>query len=217
MDTLSELLPDFYSWSDRVAWEGRPGETFLRTGFVAHLPAAGVLALVDPPAVGEGVAGELERLGPPTHVLLTSNWHLRESETLRERWGLEIWLNEIGLAAAATAIDGTFRHRDRLWDAIDVIHLPHVYWPEETALFVRAASVLIVGDALCGGREDLGVSDGEIGIFTTQHILDPQAARLTFTGLLDVPFTAICFGHGAPVLDNPQPALRRFLQRTLLV
>lgn len=216
MEALIELLPGFYTWSDAAPWSGRPGKTFRRTGFAAHLPEAGVLALIDPPGLSDRVVEDLQRLGPPTHVLLTCNWHLRESEACRERWGCELWVNELGLAAAETEIDGMFRNGDLLWGAIDVVHLPHVYWPEETAFFIRGeSSVLVIGDALCGGREDIGVPDGEIGIFTTRHMVDGKAVRLTLTRLLEIPYVAICFGHGAPVLDNPHGVLSRFLQREL--
>lgn len=216
MEALLELSPGFYTWSDTASWSDRPEKTFERTGFAAHLPEAGVLALIDPPRLSEQAAGDLERLGPPTHVLLTCNWHLRESEVCRERWGCKLWINELGLASAEAAMDGTFMHGDLLWGAIDVIHLPHVYWPEETAFFVRdGSSVLVVGDALCGGREDTGVPDGEIGTFSTRHIVDTKMARLTLMRLLEVPCATMCFGHGAPVLEDSHGALRRFLEREM--
>ncbi|MGD0272315.1 MAG: hypothetical protein ABSB96_01065 [Gaiellaceae bacterium] len=218
MEALIELLPGFYTWSDAATWSGRPGKTFKRSGFAVPLPHAGVLALIDPPGLSDRVVDELERLGPPTHVILTCNWHLRESEACRKRWDCELRINELGSATAETEIDGTFRHGDRLWDAIDVIHLPHVYWPEETAFFIAGeSSVLVIGDALCGGREDIGVPNGEIGIFSIRHIADTKAARQTLMGLLEIPCAAICFGHGAPVLDDAHGALHRFLKRELRV
>jgi hypothetical protein len=215
MADLLELLPGFYTWFDAVSWSDRSGRAFERNGLAVHLPEAGVLALIDPPGMGPRSIGFLERLGPPTHVLLTCNWHTRESEAFRERWGCETWINELGLETAETEITGTFRHGDLLWDEIEVIHLPHVYWPEETVFYIRGQSALVVGDALCGGRIDIGVADGEIGIFTTRHIVDVEAARLTLTRLLDLPFATIFFGHGAPVLHDPHGALRRFLKRGL--
>ena len=42
-----------------------------------------ILALVDPLVASADEIRALEALGPPTHVLLTCNWHLRNAEACR--------------------------------------------------------------------------------------------------------------------------------------
>ena len=118
------------------------------------------------------------------------------------------------MAEAETTIDGTFESGDRLWDAVEVIHIPHVGWGEETAFLVeQEKGLLIVGDAVCGGRADIGVPEGEIGIFTNQleAIPDRQKARNSLMGLMEYPFDAICFAHGSPIRHRAKAALQRFL------
>lgn len=77
--------------------------------------------------------------------------------------------------------------------------------------------LLIIGDALVGGRADLGVLDGEIGIhpnrFHMKHLTDIQKARRSLTQLMEYPFDAVCFGHGSPILYQAKAALRRFIDR----
>jgi hypothetical protein len=123
------------------------------------------LALVDPLPLSAEDVQEIEALGRPTHILLTCHYHLRESETYQQRWDCKIYLNQVGLEDAEVPIDETFQDGESLWDVIALIHLPDVWFPEETALLVREGKgVLIIGDALSGGRQDQGIPDGELGI-----------------------------------------------------
>ena len=80
--------------------------------------------------------------------------------------------------------------------------------------------VLYVGDAVCGGREDTGLAEGEVGKYTLMGrtpeqirslIPDLVKARRALERLLELDFDALAFGHAAPVLRNPHAALRRFL------
>ena len=96
----------------------------------------------------------------------------------------------------------------------EVIHIPHVGWTEETAFLVQQENgLLIVGDAVCGGRADIGISEGEIGIFTNQleAISDRRKARNSLVGLMEYPFDTICFAHGSPIRHQAKAALQRFL------
>ena len=100
-----------------------------------------------------------------------------------------------------------------------MIYIPHSGWGEETAFLVeQEQGLLIVGDAVCGGRADIGVPDGEVSIFTTQleAIQDRQKARNSLVGLMEYPFDAICFAHGTPIRHQAKAALQRFLDTNTL-
>ena len=135
---LPELLPGFLMLKDHDSWVGAHSR---RTGYAVHVPSAGVLALIDPPTLSPEECTELEALGPPTHVLLTCNWHLRGGEEHRRRWGCPILIHEAGLLTAETRIDGTFRTGDRLWGAVQVVqHITEFGWPEEAAFLIALGS-----------------------------------------------------------------------------
>ena len=212
---LRHLYGDVYYWIER---HGKSEATYDWNSYAIRIDRADVLALVDPLPLTDTEIRQIEEIGTPTHILLTCSWHLRAGETFRERWGCEIYLNALGLSEAETTIDGTFEGGDRLWDAIQVIHIPHVGWTEETAFLVeQEKGLLIVGDAVCGGRADIGVPEGEIGIFTNQleAISDREKARNSLMGLTAYPFDAICFAHGTPIRHQAKAALQRFLDTNL--
>ena len=105
-----------------------------------------------------------------------------------------------------------------MWDAVEAIDIPHSGWTEETAFLVeQEKGLLIVGDAVCGGRADIGVPEGEISIFTNQleAISDRQKARNSLIGLMQYPFDAVCFAHGTPIRHRAKAALQRFLDTDL--
>jgi glyoxylase-like metal-dependent hydrolase (beta-lactamase superfamily II) len=208
---LHQLYANVYRWTER---HGKGEKTYDWNSYAIHIDGANVLALVDPLPLTSEEIRQLEKIGPPTHILLTCNWHLRESEIYRRRWGCEIYLNKLDLDDAETSIDGTFQGGERLWDAVKIIELPGVNWKEETALLVkRGDGILIIGDAVVGGRADLGVLDGELGVHPPARIADlrNETARKTLDELMEYPFDAMCFGHGTPILSNAKAALQRFI------
>ena len=212
---LRHLYGDVYYWTE---CHGKPETTNYWNSCAIRIDSANVLALVDPLPLTDAEIGQIEEIGTPTHILLTCNWHLRESEVYRQRWGCKIYLNALGLAEAETAIDGTFEGGDRLWEAVEVIHIPHVGWTEETAFLVgQEQGLLIAGDVVCGGRADIGVPEGEIGIFPNQleSIPDRQKARDSLIDLMEHPFDAICFAHGSPIRHQAKAALQRFIDVNL--
>jgi hypothetical protein len=212
---LQKLYADVYYWDEL---HGKPGKTYKWNSFVIHISQVNVLALIDPLPLSTGQLQAIEELGTPTHILLTCNWHLRESETFRQRWGCKVLVNALGIREAEIQIDETFKHGDLLWNLVECIEIPDISWPEETALLVKQEEgLLIVGDALVGGRADLGVLDGEIGIhpnrFHMKHLTDIQKSRRSLTQLMEYPFDAVCFGHGTPILYKAKAALQRFIDR----
>ena len=212
---FQHLYGDVYYWTER---HGKPQTTYDWNSYAIRIDQANVLALVDPLPLTNAEIRQIEEIGTPTHILLTCNWHLRESEIYRQRWGSVIYLNALGLSEAETTIDAAFKGGDRLWDTVEVIHIPHVGWGEETTFLVeQEQGLLIVGDAVCGGRGDIGVPEGEIGIFTNQleAIRDRQKARDSLIDLMEHPFDAICFAHGSPIRHQAKAALQRFIDANL--
>ena len=208
---LTRLESSVYAWSEP---HGKPERRYQWYSYAIHVAEAKVLALVDPLVASADEIRALESLGPPTHVLLTCNWHLRNAEACRRRWGSRILIHRSGLANAETPMDGTFQDGDELWGAVKAIHLPGLNWPEETAFLIASGGgVLIVGDAFCGERADVGVPEGTVGRYSgvTIPAAEKHQARLSAQRLLSQPFDCMCFGHGSPILHNAKAALERFV------
>jgi glyoxylase-like metal-dependent hydrolase (beta-lactamase superfamily II) len=154
----------------------------------------------------------MEALGVPTHIILTCNYHERNSAQLKQKWGCEVLLYENHVQEAEIEFEGTFQDCDVLWDLIEVVRVPDVRHREEVSFYLIPDGVLIVGDLLSGGRKDCGIPDGEIGFKDPAYLVDLAKARLSLKALLHLEFEILCFGHGEPILSKAKDVLKRFVE-----
>ena len=84
------------------------GEQYFWNSYAIYLLDQSILALVDPLEMSAETGAEIESLGQPTHIFLTREWHLRHGETYRDRWGAQIWANEIETDRFDIDLDGSF-------------------------------------------------------------------------------------------------------------
>ncbi len=103
---LYQISKSVYSWSE-IHGVGRD-EPYLWNSYVIHMPDQHVLVVIDPLAASEEIIHAIESLGTPTHILLTCEFHLRESKFYRERWGCKIHVNEVEIDRYGVPIDGLF-------------------------------------------------------------------------------------------------------------
>ena len=207
---LYQISPSVYSWPETHGAER--GEPYPWNSYVIHLPDQNVLALIDPLAASDETLHAIETLGTPTHILLTCEFHLRESEVYQERWGCELHVNEVESDRYDVLIDGLFYHSEKLWDFIDPITITGVYYPETAFLISESGGILIVGDLLSGGRKDQNIPEGDLGIMGPEYIRDLNKARQSLTKLLGYEYTTMCFGHGVPLYQNARGILRDYIQ-----
>ncbi|MDE0040615.1 MAG: hypothetical protein OXT74_01145, partial [Candidatus Poribacteria bacterium] len=113
---LRKISSHVYCWSEIHG--ATRNEPYPWNSYLIDVPDNDVAVLVDPLPVSPDDAREIEQIRTPTHILLTCEFHLRESELFRQRWGCEIWANEVELDRYETSIDGTFVHGGRLWGFI---------------------------------------------------------------------------------------------------
>ncbi len=188
-------------------------EPYLWNSYLIQVKDQDVLILVDPLPLSAEELWEVEKIGTPTHILLTCNYHLRESQSFRQKWGCEVWLHRDGLKDSEVPVDGTLQDRDSLWDLIEVIHVPDVHYVEEVAFLVKGdGNTMIVGDLLCGGRMDRGVPDGQLWILAPEYILDLEDARNSLRKLNKYSFVKLCFGHGTPITQAAKDVFDEFIE-----
>ena len=105
---LRRISAHVYCWSE-VHGAAR-NEPYPWNSYLIDVPDKDVVALVDPLPISSDGAKKIERIRIPTHILLTCEFHLRESELLRQRWGCEIWANEVERDRYETPVNGKFVH-----------------------------------------------------------------------------------------------------------
>ena len=155
---------------------------------------------------------QIEEFGVPTHIILTCNYHERNSAQLKQKWGCEVLLYEHHVQEAEIEFEGTFQDRDVLWGLVEVVRVPDVRHREEVNFNLIPDGVLIVGDLLSGGRKDCGIPDGALGSKDPAYLVDLAKARLSLKSLLQFEFDTLCFGHGTPILSGAKDVLRRFVE-----
>ena len=171
------------------------------------------MVLVDPLPLSPDEMREVEAIGTPTHILLSNNYHIRETAAFRQIWGCEIRLHESGLRVSEVPIDRALQDGEVLWEMIEVIHIPNVSFADEVSFFVRReGGTLIVGDALCGGRKDRGVPDGSLWVNGPEYFPDLQAARRGLSKLMAYSFERLCFAHGSPVMRRSKEKLKELIE-----
>ena len=208
---LRRISSSVYWWAE-IHGEAR-NQPYTWNSHLIHMKEQGVLVLIDPLPLSVEEVREVEALGRPTHILLTCNYHLRESEVFRQRWGCDILLHQEGLKDAEVPIDGTLQDRDLLWDLVEVVQVPDIHYPEEVAFLAKEdGGAMIVGDLVCGGRKDRGVPDGELWINAPEYVADLHKARISLQRLLEYPFEILCFGHGSPITHRARDVLKRFIE-----
>ena len=207
---LEQVSPSIWMWSE-IHGEAR-GEAYPWNSYLIRIPDEEEIVLVDPLPMSSEELSYVEQTGIPTYIVLTCEYHLRHSEEWRKRWGCKILANEVETLRYQIRLDGIFRDGQTLWNFIDAIYIPDLYFPE-TALRIREmGGVMITGDLFSGGRKDLGIPEGKLAVTAPNYISDLSRARKSLHTLLDFPFELMLFGHGYPVRDNPKRKMETYLQ-----
>ena len=207
---LNRLSPHVLTWTE-IHGASR-NQAYAWNSFLVHDNQAQVRALIDPLSLSNVEVKQIEETGVPTHIILTCNYHERNSAQLKQKWGCEVMLYENHVQEAEIEFEGTFQDGDMLWNLLEVVRVPDVRHREEVSFNLISDGVLIVGDLLSGGRKDCGIPDGEIGFKDPAYLVDLTKARLSLKNLLHLEFDALCFGHGTSILSGAKDVLRRFVE-----
>jgi len=208
---LTPLTRHVYSWS-RV--HGIPPKTYPWNSHAVRLGDEGRIALIDPLPLELPEEEGIEALGHPELVRLTTAWHERAADAARLRWGCRVLVFKSGDTEVEKPVDGVFDDGERFGQRLRAIHLPGGYHRDETAFLVESEEpVLILGDILCGPREDCGIPPGEVGVFPAAAIAGRDRSHEVYARLLELEWDALVFAHGAPIPSGARAALRRYMNR----
>jgi len=201
---MDEVLPGVLHWTTFHEGIGQPVHS--------HFYVEGS-ALFDPRVPDEGLE-EVARHGRPEVILLSNRHHLRHAEAFAEAFGCPIRAHRSGLHEFAGGPDvQPFEFGDEVAPGVRALEVGALT-PEDTAFHVREGSgALLFADAVIrnGDGELSFVPDGLMGD-------DPEGVRhglvAALRRLLDEPFDALLFAHGAPVATGGHERLRAFVEQS---
>ena len=208
---LTKLTPNLFTWAE-IHGAAR-NQAYNWNSFFVNDESNSIRVLIDPLPLSESEIQWLDKLGGPTHLMLTCTYHERCLTKFKQKWGCEVLLHENQVQEAEFAFDRTFVDRDVLWDLIEVVRVPNVRHGEEVSFYLRPhGGALIFGDLLSGGRKDKGIPDGQVGINAPEYLVSLDKARLSLRMLLHFEFDLMCFGHGSPVARGAKEVLKHFIE-----
>jgi hypothetical protein len=196
---MEEIAPGLWHWRARNEKIGSDVSSYyLAEGRV----------LIDPMTPPDGLE-QLERLGPPEHIVLSNRHHDRDSWRLRERFGATVHCIRNGLHE----LDGRgpvepFDFGEQLPGGI-VVYEVDAICPDETALHMPALRALACADGV--------VRSGGAGLgFVPDSLMDdPEQTKRglldAYTQLLELDFDLLLLAHGEPLVGGGKQALRDFI------
>ncbi|MBD0330936.1 MAG: MBL fold metallo-hydrolase [Thermoleophilia bacterium] len=194
-DDVAEVVAGVWHWSVHDT----------RIDFTSSSHAVAVdegAVLVDPMPLA---APALERLGPVAAICLTSGSHQRASWQLRRALGAPLWAPALSQTLAEEP-DGRYDDGDRLPGGLLAVFTPGAGTTQHTLLLERDEGVAFAPDLF------VRRGDGGLAFVDARYMHDPHEARRSAQKLLGLPFTVLCLGHGAPLVENARGSLRRLLE-----
>ena len=192
--SVQEVVPGVWHWhvdDERIG------------GFVsaAHAVRAddGVVLLDPLPLAAEA----LSWLGEVSAICLTTSSHQRSAWRLRRELGVRVWA-----PAASKEVeeepDERYSDGDVLPGGLRAIFTPGAGTTQHSLL---RDGVLFTPDLF------VHPAGQPLALIPPEYAHDPEQARRTVEQLLELDFTVLCTGHGAPVTDDPKAAIREALER----
>jgi glyoxylase-like metal-dependent hydrolase (beta-lactamase superfamily II) len=199
---MREILPGIWTWSVFSKEKG--------LHFNGHLVVNDEgRALIDPPAMSAEDLAQAAKLASPTAIIITNRHHTRDAMTLAGHFKARILCHELDALGLPPAVrlGGVFRGGDRLPGGLLVVTLLDQKSPGESALVLRKADAIILGDAL------IGKPAGSLDLLEADKYKDAGRARDGIRRLLDYPFDAVLVGDGESIVSGGRRAVERFLAR----
>jgi Metallo-beta-lactamase superfamily len=196
-DRVEEVVPGVWHWSihdDRIDYISASHAVASDEGTV----------LVDPLRLTDEAFAEL---GDVTAICLTTSEHQRASWHYRRTLGATVYAPALSKQVEEEP-DGRYGEGDELPGGLRPIFTPGAGTTQHTFLLERNGGIAFVPDYLVRppGRD--------VMVIPEEYAQDvDEAQRTVVEKLLGLNFEILCLGHGTPVTEDAQAAVRRALER----
>lgn len=195
---MKRLIDGIYTWS--VFNDAK------QLDFNGHYLTDGQTSLlVDPPALSNEDAAQIEELGKPACILITNKDHRREAPAASARFDAPIWIHAGDESLIDCEVAATFSGGQEI-DFLTVIHIPHAKSPGECALYWRDRRILVLGDAL------IGRTPGQLELLPDEKLPDPEKAKTGLHALENLEIDVVLVGDGTSILSEGRAAIDRALR-----
>lgn len=196
-EAVEEVVPGVWRWSvrdERIGGAESDGHA-VRDG--------DEVVLIDPLPLAPAA---LRALGPVRAICLTATCHQRSAWRYRCELGVPVYAPQ-GSPPTQEEPDARYGAGDLLPGGLRAIHAPGPEDPHYAFLLEREPGVLFCPDLVM--REP----GGPLEFVPADYHEDPAETRRSVERLLELPFSVLCLDHGAPILDDPNAAMRELLSR----
>ena len=198
---MKQIYPGIFTWS----WLS-PKHGYNFNGY-AYKSNEGLI-VIDPAIMESPDLGLLEKLGTPSHIILTNKDHERMAYELRDRFGAKIHINKNDAHFLKQSPDYTYEDGDILPGNLRAINISNNKSPGETALLLLLGKgILFIGDAI------IGWPPGEFSLLPVFIFKNPELAKYSIRTLLNYEFDTVLVGDGECILTGGKDAITRFLDR----
>ncbi len=184
-DRVEEVVRGVWTWSvhdDRIDFVSASYAVSTEQGTVLIDP----LPLADEP---------MKEVGDVSAICLTTSSHQRSSWRLRRQLGVNVWAPALAREVEEEP-DERYAEDDMLPAELRPVFTPGAGTTQHTLLLARDGGIAFVPDLL------VLPPGGELMLIPEQYAHDVEQARESVRKLLDLPFSVLCLGHGAPVKDD---------------
>lgn len=188
-----EIAPGLWRWTaPHPNWASWPGhEEWPEEVGCVYYEAADAVVLIDPLLPEEKneflahLDRDVERLGLPVAILLTSAWHLRSTDELAEHYGAEINPSPLPQGIRAFPIEGAEER--------------------QLAYFIRPHSALVVAEIFAVDR------NGALQVRPSPALRNRDELDASLEAIMALPVNRLLVSHGEPVLEDTQARMAEAL------
>jgi glyoxylase-like metal-dependent hydrolase (beta-lactamase superfamily II) len=202
---VQEIGPGLWRWTglhpDWAPPDGGPDGWEQEVG-CAYVEASDAVVLIDPLVPPEeadrfwaALDRDVERVGRPVVVVLTSPWHVRSTDAIVARYSATMWAHPAGRQRIGRAIDAPV-----LPEGIEAFEVPPVE-EGQVALFLPEHGALVTGEVLAGTGE------GGLRVDPSPRLSEPRRLRTCLRLLLELPIEVVLPAHGEPILARGRDAV----------